>query len=246
MQPTVASRARGSQIYGLDALSALAIAGREVQGIDLGTSVFHLPAPPFPRELGADHAGGVRWPADTRHRLVASSVHRNMWGYDLPKPARHMREYYPRCSLLRDKSVTSRRDSQGHGVSCKTGDVPRRPCAGRMARACSSSRQGRGRTITWMTGPKTIAPTLLPPHEGSGRSRTRGAAHRLCTPDVGHSRTSRLRESARPTRSRSTVSCRRKERCSDREGDEGPCGLGDRRRRGFGSRPDRRPVRGRA
>jgi len=83
------------QIFGHDALTALAVIGREVPRIELGTSV----VPTYPRHpmMMAQQALTVNAAASGRlclgiglsHQIVVES----MWGMSFAKPVRHMREY---------------------------------------------------------------------------------------------------------------------------------------------------------
>lgn len=84
-----------SQIFGHDALTALAVVGREVPGIELGTAV----VPTFPRHpmmlaqqaLSTQAASGGRLALGigVSHQIVVES----MWGMSFDKPVRHLREY---------------------------------------------------------------------------------------------------------------------------------------------------------
>src|SRR3954453_1997389 len=83
------------QIFGLDALTALAVVGREVPDIELGTSVI----PTYPRHpmmlagqaLTTQNAtnGRLALGIGLSHQIVVES----MWGLSFDKPVRHMREY---------------------------------------------------------------------------------------------------------------------------------------------------------
>src|ERR1700740_2794780 len=67
-----------SNIFGVDALTALAVAGNQVPGIEVGTAV----VPPLPAApgragaAGADRGGGRRWPPGARHRAVPQDRYR--------------------------------------------------------------------------------------------------------------------------------------------------------------------------
>src|SRR4051812_33537643 len=84
-----------SQIFGHDALTALAVIGREVPGIELGTGV----VPTFPRHpmMLAQQALTVNAAASGRLQLGIGLSHKmvveNMWGLSYDKPVRHLREY---------------------------------------------------------------------------------------------------------------------------------------------------------
>src|SRR4051794_325149 len=83
------------QSSGFDALTVLALVGRETTGVELGTSV----VPTYPRHplalaaqaLTANAATGARLllGLGLSHRMVVEDA----WGYSYDKPARHMREY---------------------------------------------------------------------------------------------------------------------------------------------------------
>src|SRR6266700_2261637 len=89
-----------SNIFGLDALTALAVAGSQVPGIDLGTAV----VPTYPRHpaalaqqaltVAAATDGRLALGVGTSHRIVIEA----MFGYDFGKPVAHTREY---LSILR-------------------------------------------------------------------------------------------------------------------------------------------------
>src|SRR5438067_10280756 len=90
-------RAWVPQVFGLDALTAIAVAGREVPGIELGTAV----VPTYPRHplvlagqalttaaaLGG--TGRLHLGVGLSHRVVIEG----MMGIPFEKPALHMREY---------------------------------------------------------------------------------------------------------------------------------------------------------
>ena len=84
-----------AQVFGLDALTALAVVGREVSGIELGTAV----VPTYPRHpmvmaqqaLTAQAASGGRLclGIGLSHKIVIEG----MWGLSFAKPVAHLREY---------------------------------------------------------------------------------------------------------------------------------------------------------
>src|ERR1700748_2879601 len=84
-----------SNIFGLDALTALAVAGSQVPGIELGTAV----VPTYPRHpvVLAQQAMTVATAVGGRLVLGIGLSHKivieDMYGYSFDKPARHMREY---------------------------------------------------------------------------------------------------------------------------------------------------------
>ncbi|WP_432838220.1 TIGR03564 family F420-dependent LLM class oxidoreductase [Dactylosporangium sp. CA-092794] len=100
-----------AQRTGRDALSALAVAGREVRGIELGTAVI----PTYPRHplALAAQALTVQEAAGGRLVLGLGVSHRpfveGWYGYSFERPARHLREYLSVLGpLLRGESVSYR------------------------------------------------------------------------------------------------------------------------------------------
>src|ERR1700729_1648679 len=94
-----------SNIFGLDALTALAVAGSQVPGIELGTGV----VPTYPRHPAvlaqqalttalAIGAGRLALGIGLSHKIVIE----NMYGYSFERPARHMREYLSVLTPLLD------------------------------------------------------------------------------------------------------------------------------------------------
>jgi 5,10-methylenetetrahydromethanopterin reductase len=81
--------------YGLDALTALALAGRETNRIELGTAV----VPTYPRHPMALAQQAMSTQAATNGRLALGIgpshpvVIENMFGLEYARPARHTREY---------------------------------------------------------------------------------------------------------------------------------------------------------
>src|SRR6478672_5255053 len=104
------------QSTGFDALTVLALAGRETSGVELGTSV----VPTYPRHPVALAAQALTVNAATDARLVLGIglSHRmtieGTYGLSYDRPARHMREYLDALvPLLRDGAV----DVEGETIS---------------------------------------------------------------------------------------------------------------------------------
>jgi alkanesulfonate monooxygenase SsuD/methylene tetrahydromethanopterin reductase-like flavin-dependent oxidoreductase (luciferase family) len=98
-----------SQIFAYDALTALAVIGREVPGIDLGTAV----VPTYPRHPVMLAAQALTVQAATGGRLTLGiglshqMVIEHVFGQSFEKPARHMREYLSiLMPLLEGEQVT--------------------------------------------------------------------------------------------------------------------------------------------
>jgi F420-dependent oxidoreductase-like protein len=174
------------QIFGLEALSVLAIVGREVPGIALGTAV----VPTYPRHpvtmaqlaLTTQHAsqGRLTLGIGLSHQVVIES----MMGLSFDKPARHMKEYLEALMpLLHERSVAT----TGETISVSAGlmtprDIPApqvvvAALGPKMLALCGAMTDG---TVTWMTGPKTleshIVPSVRAAAEGAGRPAPRVVA----------------------------------------------------------------------
>jgi F420-dependent oxidoreductase-like protein len=171
-----------SNIFGLDAITAAAVAGREVPGIEVGTAV----VPTFPRHpfamaqqaVTANDACGGRLVLGIglSHQIVIES----MLGLSFERPARHMKEYLEvLMPLLRDGAVSYK------GEVFTTSATLERPGTDGpavivaalgpvMLRLAGELTDG---TTTWMTGPRTIAdhvaPTINAAAEAAGRPAPR-------------------------------------------------------------------------
>ena len=155
------------QIFGLDALTALAVVGREVPGIELGTSV----VPTYPRHpmmlagqaLTTQNASGGRLALGIglSHQIVIEA----MWGMSFDKPVRHMREY---LSILRPLLYGEAVSFQGESLSTNGALTVAGATAPPILVAALGTQMlnvtGRlaDGTITWMTGPATLAEHTVP------------------------------------------------------------------------------------
>ena len=156
-----------SNIFGLDALTALAVAGSQVPGIELGTAV----VPTYPRHpavlaqqaLTAATALGGRLTLGIglSHKIVIE----DMYGYSFDRPARHMREY---LSILLPLLNGQQASFQGETMRAQIGLSTPRPgrvpvllaaLAPQMLRLAGQRADG---TVLWMTGPATIRDYIVP------------------------------------------------------------------------------------
>jgi 5,10-methylenetetrahydromethanopterin reductase len=157
-----------SNIFGLEALTSLAVAGREVPDIELGTAV----VPTYPRHpavlaqqaLTADLALGGRLTLGIglSHQIVIQ----DMYGYSFDAPARHMREY---LAVLLPLLAGDPAAFDGSTVHAHIGlSVPRSArkvpvllaaLAPRMLRLAGEQTDG---TVLWMTGPATVRDYIVP------------------------------------------------------------------------------------
>jgi len=155
------------QIFGLDALTTLAVVGREVPRIGLGTAVI----PTYPRHpmMLAAQARTVQAASGNRLTLGIGLSHQivieNMLGYSFAKPGTHMREYLEILApLVRGETVDFDGESlHGHlGLS----PIDAQPCPILVAALGPKMLEYAARladgTILWMTGPGTIESYTVP------------------------------------------------------------------------------------
>ncbi|MER5318365.1 TIGR03564 family F420-dependent LLM class oxidoreductase [Streptosporangium roseum] len=175
-----------SNIFGLDALTALAVAGSQVPGIELGTGV----VPTYPRHpavlaqqaLTANAAldGRLALGIGLSHRIVIEGV----YGYSFDRPARHMREYLSvLVPLVRGEQVAFEGETLKAQLGLTTpgsGDMPVliAALAPRMLGLAGELADG---TVLWMTGPKTVAEHVVPAVTEAARAAGRPAPRIVCT-----------------------------------------------------------------
>ena len=170
------------QIFGLDALTALAVVGREVPGIELGTAV----VPTYPRHpmmlagqaltTQAISGGRLTLGIGLSHQLVIEG----MFGQSFDRPLRHMREYLSiLIALVHDGTVAFRGETlSANGTLNVAGATPFpvliAALGPRMLELAGTAADG---TITWMTGPATLEahtiPTIMKAAEQAGRPAPR-------------------------------------------------------------------------
>jgi F420-dependent oxidoreductase-like protein len=172
------------QIFGADALTCIAVAGREVD-IELGTAV----VPTYPRHPLMLAAQALTTNAAVGGRLVLGIglshqiVIESMLGMSFEKPARHMREYLSiLLPLIREGKVSF----EGETLSTNGGlTVPgARPfpvlvaaLAPLMLKIAGEMADG---TVTWMTGPDTIAGHIAPRITDAAANAGRPAPRIVC------------------------------------------------------------------
>ncbi|MFF5212112.1 LLM class F420-dependent oxidoreductase [Streptosporangium sp. NPDC000396] len=189
-----------SNIFGLDALTALAVAGRQVPGIELGTAV----VPTYPRHPAvlAQQALTVNTALRGRLALGIGLSHQivieNMYGYSFDKPARHMREYLSvLVPLVRGEQVAFEGETLKAQLGLTTPGAGEMPVliaalAPRMLRLAGEMADG---TVLWMTGPRTVAQHVAPAVTEAARAAGRPAPRIVCalpvcvTDDVEAART---------------------------------------------------------
>jgi len=170
------------QIFALDAMGVLAIVGREVPRIELATGV----VPTYSRHpvtmaqqaltVQAASAGRFVLGIGLSHQIVIE----NMFGLSFEKPVRHMREY---LSVLMPLLHDGKASFKGETISTEAGlgveprvapPVVIAALGEQMLKLAGAMADG---TVTWMTGPATLAahtvPTISAAAEAAGRPAPR-------------------------------------------------------------------------
>ncbi|MEY2435799.1 MAG: hypothetical protein QOF97_635 [Acidimicrobiaceae bacterium] len=169
-----------AQIFGFDALTALAVAGREVPDIELGTGVI----PTYPRHpmMLAGQALTVQSAIGDRLALGIGLSHQivieAMFGYSFAKPVRHMKEYLSILRpLLHGEAVSFRGETVSANGSLSIPGAAPPPVL--VAALGSQMLHVAGRlaegTITWMTGPATLAEHIVPTITSAAKEAGRDA-----------------------------------------------------------------------
>jgi 5,10-methylenetetrahydromethanopterin reductase len=168
-----------ANIFGLDALTALAVAGGDVPGIEIGTAV----VPTYPRHPAvlAQQALTTALALDGRLALGIGLSHKivieDMYGYSFDAPAMHMSEYLSvLLPLLDGQPVTFEGTTMRAGIGLsvpRSGPVPPVLLAALGPQMLRLAGERTAGTILWMTGPATvrdyIAPTIRAAAAGAGR-----------------------------------------------------------------------------
>ncbi|MFC6883665.1 MULTISPECIES: LLM class F420-dependent oxidoreductase [Actinomadura] len=168
---------------GMDMLTALAVVGTRVPGIELVPAV----VPTYPRHPAAlaQQArtaafalgpGRLTLGVGTSHKIVVE----NAYGYDFDRPVRHMQEYLSvLVPLLNGESVAFDGDTVRARIGLSVPNRERVPLlmaalGPRMLKLAGERADG---TVLWMTGPRTvrdhIVPTITAAAESAGRPRPR-------------------------------------------------------------------------
>jgi 5,10-methylenetetrahydromethanopterin reductase len=176
-----------ANIFGLDALTALAVAGSQVPGIELGTAV----VPTYPRHPAvlaqqaltaalAVGPGRLTLGIGLSHKIVIE----DMYGYAFDRPARHMREYLSVLLPLLDGSPAS---VDGDTLSAHIGlSVPREGqvpvlLAALAPRMLALAGQRADGTVLWMTGPATVRDYVVPAISAAASAAGRPSPRIVCS-----------------------------------------------------------------
>jgi len=173
------------QIFGLDAITALTVAAREVPDISVGTAVVPVqPRHPVAlaiQALSAAEATGGRLTLGVglSHQMVVEG----MWGLPFDKPAGYMREYLSVLGpLLAREPVSFAGDVFRVNQQIDVPDAPTVPLlvaalGPRMLEIAATLSDG---TITWMTGPETIGSHIVPTMRSAAEAAGRPDPHVVC------------------------------------------------------------------
>lgn len=196
-----------ANIFGLDALTAFAVAGSGIAGIEIGTAV----VPTYPRHPAvlAQQALTTALALDSPLILGIGLSHKivieDMYGYSFDAPARHMSEYLSILLPLLDGQPVAfegktMRASIGLSVPHK-GTVPVMLAAmgPQMLRIAGQRTAG---TILWMTGPTTVRDYIVPTITAAAQEADRPAPRVVCVlpvcvtddPDGARARAARVFE----------------------------------------------------
>jgi 5,10-methylenetetrahydromethanopterin reductase len=171
-----------SNIFGVDALTALAVAGSQVPGIDVGTAV----VPTYPRHPAvlAQQARTVAAAVDGRLILGIGLSHKivieDMYGYDFSKPILHMKEYLAvLMPLLGGEPAAFTGTTMSANIGLTTPSPGRVPVVIAALGAQMAGSQADG-TVLWMTGPATVRDHIVPVITEAAASAGRPSPRVVC------------------------------------------------------------------
>jgi F420-dependent oxidoreductase-like protein len=158
-----------TQIFGVDALTELAVIGSLVPEIELGTSV--IPVYARHPQVMAQQALTIQSASHNRLTLGIGLSHQvvveSLWGYSYEKPARYMREYLQalipmlngEASMVTGDVITAITAGPLEIPDVEAPAVLVAALAPTMLKLAGSVADG---TVTWMTGISTIASHIAP------------------------------------------------------------------------------------
>jgi F420-dependent oxidoreductase-like protein len=168
------------QIFGVEALTALAVIGADVPRIELGTAV----VPTFPRHpvvlaqqaltTQAAVGGRLTLGIGLSHQLVIEG----MYGYSFDKPLRHMREYLAvLLPLIHGEPASFTGETLAGNATLDVKGATLLPVllaalGPKMLELAGAVADG---TVTWMTGPATIESHIVPSITAAARRADRPA-----------------------------------------------------------------------
>jgi F420-dependent oxidoreductase-like protein len=144
-----------SQTFAYDALTMLALIGREVPGIELGTAVVPI-QPQHPLVLAgsalttqAATGGRLTLGIGLSHKVVVEG----RWGYSFDKPVQAMRD----CLAVLLPALRGEA-----GINVRVDQPPPVMLAALGPAMLKLAREHTTGTITWMAGPRTLAEHIVP------------------------------------------------------------------------------------
>ncbi len=156
------------QLSDVEALGAMAVVGREVPGLPMGTAV----VPTWPRHPVVMAMEALTVQAATGGRLVLGiglshqMVIESMYGVSWVKPVQHMREYLEvLMPLLHGEGVDHRGEAfrvQAGPVRVPGADPPPVVVAALGPQMLHVAGRLADGTVLWMVGPKTLADHIVP------------------------------------------------------------------------------------
>ncbi len=188
-----------SNIFGMDALTALAVAGSRVPRIELGSAV----VPTYPRHPAALAQQALTVAAAVGGRLTLGIgpshkvVIEDMFGLDFARPVRHVREYLRVLLPLLDKRSVAFEGETVRANIHLTAPAPGRipvllaALGPQMLRLAAQEVEG---TVLWMTGPATIRDHVMPTLTEAAAAAVRPSPRVVCvlpvcvTDDPGRAR----------------------------------------------------------
>lgn len=158
-----------SQIFGYDAIGLLGVVGAKVPGIQMGTAV----VPVYSRhpQVMAQQALTAQGASEGRFVLGVGLSHQvvveGMWGLSYEHPARYLREYlsalvpmlHGEAVQVEGEHVTARSGPLDVAATTPAPEVVIAALGPTMLRIAGTMTDG---TVTWMTGPKTVAGHIVP------------------------------------------------------------------------------------
>jgi F420-dependent oxidoreductase-like protein len=167
------------QIFGLDALTAIAVAAREVEGIRFGTGVVPI-QPRHPMMLAGQvltvsqvSGGRLDLGIGLSHQMVVEG----MWGLPFDKPVRAMREYIEALGPLlagEDPQYGGETVTARGAIDLRADPPPVLVAALGPQMLAVAGRLAAG-TVTWMTGPRTLADLTVPAIQAAAEKAGRPA-----------------------------------------------------------------------
>ncbi len=181
-----------AQIFGVDALTAIAVASREVPDLHFGTDV--VPVYRQHPMMLAQQALTVSQVAPDRLTLGIGLSHQivveGMWGLTYERPLRYMREFLDGLvPLLNGDAVSASGDVlTARGELGVTAQAPRLMLAALGPKMLELAGRRTDGTLTWMVGPETLANHIVPTITGAASEAGRpapsiGAGIPVCVTD---------------------------------------------------------------